>query len=441
MRFYRRDVSHLQVISPRNHMVFTPLLSSTTVGTLEARSVAVHIATIQKAIHEPQNQYLAGTATGVFPDRKVVEAFSDDGLRFFVNYDKLAIATGSQGSTFGIPGVEQHAHFLRDISHSERIRNDLIHNVALAGVPGRQVDEFTRLLHIVIVGGGPTGVEVAGELSNLINRDLRHVYPDRARAMRITLVEARELLGNFDVNLREYAARKLVNRGVRLKKGIVKEVQEKTITLTDGTIIPYGLCIWSTGVGPTPFTLSLPFAKTPVGRLAIDGYLRVLAPHKEDESGHVRGEGEAVAPKGKVTVLTEESQGASPSKYDVVPDVYALGDCCANTDAPLPALAQVAEQQGKYLAHALNQERASSGGDAPKPFEYKHLGSMATVGGTSAIMELGDAKSHHWSLTGFWSWVAWRSAYLTRLGSMRNRMVVMFDWTMTLLFGRDISRW
>lgn len=89
-----------------------------------------------------------------------------------------------QGSTFGIPGVEQHAHFLRDISHSERIRNDLIHNVALAGVPGRQVDEFTRLLHIVIVGGGPTGVEVAGELSNLINRDLRHVYPDRARAMR-----------------------------------------------------------------------------------------------------------------------------------------------------------------------------------------------------------------------------------------------------------------
>ncbi|GFH22073.1 pyr_redox_2 domain-containing protein, partial [Haematococcus lacustris] len=149
----------------------------------------------------------------------------------------------------------------------------------------RPLAEWQRLLHIVIVGGGPTGVEVAGELTDFVNevavcmtcgmvlslvQDLRRLYPDRARAMRITLVEAREVLGSFDPSLREYAARKLVQRGVQLRKGVVKTVTAQEITLTDGSVLPFGLCIWSTGVGPTPFIQSLPFAKTSHGRLAVD---------------------------------------------------------------------------------------------------------------------------------------------------------------------------
>jgi len=431
----------LTVISMRNHMVFTPLLASTTVGTLDARSVAVHITDIQKALFMPQNQLFIAEAKAVFPERKVVECLSNDGLRFYVSYDKLAICTGSQGSTFNIPGVLEHAHFLRDVKQADAIHNKLIENIAKSGIPGRQTDEYQRLLHIVIVGGGPTGVEVAGELTDFINQDLKNLYPERARSMRVTLIEAKEVLGSFDASLREYAARKLIRRGVQLRKGIVKQMNDKEITLTDGTVIPYGLCIWSTGVGPTPFTLSLPFTKTAVGRLAVDKFMRVLAPPKQDTTGHVRGEGERTGAQ-KVNILADESDTPSLDSMGVVPDVYALGDVCANPDKPLPALAQVAEQQGRYLAKVLNEQaKAAPGWQPSQEFVYKSLGAMASVGGNSAVLELEVAPPTHLSLAGWLSWVAWRSAYLTRLGSIPKRIMVAFNWTMTFLFGRDMSRW
>jgi NADH dehydrogenase FAD-containing subunit len=108
----------ITVISPRNHLVFTPLLSSCCVGTLESRAVTLAISDLQKALKAPYNYYYAADCISVDPHKKVIEACSADGLKFFVDYDALAIATGSQGSTFGIPGVEEHAHFLRDASNA-----------------------------------------------------------------------------------------------------------------------------------------------------------------------------------------------------------------------------------------------------------------------------------------------------------------------------------
>lgn len=109
---------------------------------------------------------------------------------------------------------------------------------------------------------------------------------------------------------------------------------------------------------------------------------------------------------------------------------------------------QVAEQQGRYLAEVLNRDArhldhpgTGSGGQKLAEFRYQHFGSMATVGAASAIMEVDGAKNQRFSLTGFGSWVAWRSAYLTRLGSWRNRFVVAGNWFMTFVFGRDMSRW
>ncbi|KAL4457622.1 hypothetical protein ABPG75_012487 [Micractinium tetrahymenae] len=434
----------ITIVSPRNHMVFTPLLASTCVGTVESRSVTVPIVDIQPSLQQPQNFYYAAQCSAIHPDDKLVECVSEDGLRFFVEYDQLAIATGSQGSTFGIPGVEQHTRFLRDAAHSTLIRSELVANWNKANIPGRSPQDRDRLLHVVVVGGGPTGVEFAGELSDFIKRDLRKIDPGRARDMRITMVEANELLGSFDSRLREYAARRLTQEGVQLVKGVVKEVREKEVELQDGRIIPFGLCVWSTGVGPTPFVLSLPFSKTPRGRLAIDKRLRVLMPPKLQASGHVWADGEKGPGPTKLTDVSmqqDEEDTEQHKDWAPVPNVYALGDCCADPDRPLPALAQVAEQQGKYLARVLNEAAAKLEPAEPRPFVYKHLGSMASLGGERAVLELGDGKQPKFSWAGFSSWVAWRSAYLTRLGTMKHRLYVAGDWTLTLLFGRDISRW
>lgn len=448
----------ITVISPRNHMVFTPLLASTCVGTIETRSVTVAIQDIQPALRAPQNFFFAANATSVDIDSKTVECKTEDGLSFYVEYDLLAVSTGSQGSTFGIKGVEEHTFPLRDASHSQAIRSQLIKNWLLANIPGRDPAERDRLLHIIVVGGGPTGVEFAGELAAFVNRDARSIDADRARDTRITLIEANELLGSFDSRLREYAARKLVNAGVHLMRGVVKEVKAGELELHGATKIKFGLCVWSTGVGPTEFTLSLPFAKTSKGRLAVDECLRVIAPPEETVaspkgggSGGTLGE-KHEEPKHMADIsiasagTTEHIPGSLGGR--VIENVYALGDCCANEQNPLPALAQVAEQQGKYLAKELNmkarKQKPRPGGSEEcltGPFLYKSLGSMASVGGTSAVIELHKGQKASYSWAGFTSWLAWRSAYLTRLGTWKARLFVMTNWTMTLIFGRDVSRW
>eukprot|EP00884_Botryococcus_braunii_P021353 jgi/Botrbrau1/7901/Bobra.9_2s0074.1 len=429
----------LTIVSPRNHMVFTPLLASCCVGTLEPRSVALPVLDIQPALRGPPNDYLSAEAVSVDPSAKTVLCKDAKGLTFMVDYDILVIGTGSQGSTFGIPGVEKYTRFLRNIRDVEGIRNHLLENWQLSNIPGRRMTERMRLLSTVVVGGGPTGVEFAGELVDFISHDLRRIDGERARDMRVTLVEANELLSSFDTRLREYATRKLHQAGVHLVKGIVKEVREDHVELRGGEVLPYGLCVWSTGVGPTPFTTSLPFARTSRGRIAVDDCLRVLVQKERSHPADIRGTGPAS--EAEVKINNNEEQHTEDTVLEPLGDVYALGDCCANVDRPLPALAQVAEQQGSYLALCLNKA-ARGGEDAPAaPFVYRHLGSMATVGEGKGLLQLGDKPAQRLSFTGFASWVAWRSAYLTRLGNWRNRLYVAINWTTSLLFGRDVSRW
>jgi NADH:ubiquinone reductase (non-electrogenic) len=408
-------------VSPRNHMVFTPLLASTCVGTLEFRSVAEPIGRIQPAISsEPGSYFFLANCTGVNAQEHVIHCKTvtdvqdkSEPRNFNVSYDKLVIASGATASTFSINGVNEHAIFLREVHHAQEIRRKLLLNLMLSDVPGVTDEEKRRLLHCVVVGGGPTGVEFSGELSDFIMKDVHQRYSHVKDYIHVTLIEANEILSSFDDRLRVYATKQLTKSGVRLVRGIVKDVQQKKIVLTDGTEVPYGLLVWSTGVGPSPFVNALGFPKAPGGRIGVDEWLRV------------------------------------PS----VEDVYSIGDCCGfleSTGQPtLPALAQVAERQGKYLAHQINKIGKEGGGRANgvkdinlgSPFVYKHLGSMATVGRYKALVDLRQSKEGKGvSLAGFPSWFIWRSAYLTRVVSWRNRFYVAINWATTFVFGRDISR-
>ncbi|KAL8129963.1 hypothetical protein V2J09_019118 [Rumex salicifolius] len=404
-------------VSPRNHMVFTPLLASTCVGTLEFRSVAEPIGRIQPSIStEPGSYFFLANCTKLDPHDHLLhcETVTDGGAqslkpwKFKISYDKLVIASGAEASTFGIHGVQEHAIFLREVHHAQEIRRRLLLNLMLSDVPGISEEQKKRLLHCVVVGGGPTGVEFSGELSDFIMNDVRKRYAHVKDYIHVTLIEANEILSSFDDRLRRYATKQLIKSGVRLVHGMVKDVQPDKIILTDGSEVPYGLLVWSTGSNLWIFQ-NLPVE----GKIGIDEWLRV------------------------------------PS----VPDVFAIGDCSGfleSTGKPvLPALAQVAERQGKYLAQLMNQvgkaggARANSGKDLDlgDPFVYKHLGSMATLGRYKALVDLRQSKEGKGvSMAGFVSWFIWRSAYLTRVISWRNRLYVAINWLTTLIFGRDISR-
>ncbi|XP_022715959.1 internal alternative NAD(P)H-ubiquinone oxidoreductase A1, mitochondrial-like [Durio zibethinus] len=408
-------------ISPRNHMVFTPLLASTCVGTLEFRSVAEPVSRIQSALStSPHSYFYLASCIGVDTNKHEVycETMSNGGLphepyQFKVAYDKLVIAAGAEPLTFGIKGVKENAYFLREVNHAQEIRKKLLLNLMLSVNPGISEEEKKRLLHCVIIGGGPTGVEFSGELSDFIMRDVQERYSHVKDYIKVTLIEANEILSSFDVGLRQYATNHLTKSGVHLMRGVVKEVHPKKIVLSDGTDVPYGLLVWSTGVGPSQFVKSLDLPMSPGGRIGVDEWLRV------------------------------------PS----VEDVFALGDCAGFLEqtgkSVLPALAQVAERQGKYLVEVFNRIGKQDGGKAfsakdmslGEPFVYKHLGSMASVGRYKALVDLRQSKDAKGiSLAGFVSWLIWRSAYLTRVVSWRNRFYVAVNWATTLVFGRDNSR-
>ncbi|XP_050212933.1 internal alternative NAD(P)H-ubiquinone oxidoreductase A1, mitochondrial-like [Mercurialis annua] len=408
-------------ISPRNHMVFTPLLASTCVGTLEFRSVAEPVSRIQSALSGDANSYFyLASCNGIDTDKHEVycETVSNGGLpqepyKFKVAYDKLVIASGAEPLTFGIKGVEEHAFFLREVNHAQEIRKKLLLNLMLSENPGISEEEKNRLLHCVVIGGGPTGVEFSGELSDFILKDVRERYTHIKDHIKVTLIEANEILSSFDVGLRQYATNHLTKSGVRFTRGVVKEVHPKKLVLSDGTEVPYGLLVWSTGVGPSKFVKSLNVPKSPGGRIGIDEWLRIGS----------------------------------------VEDVFALGDCAGfleQTGRPvLPALAQVAERQGKYLVKLFNKIGHENGGkafcakDVPlgDPFVYKHMGSMASVGRYKALVDLRQSKDDKGvSMAGFVSWLIWRSAYLTRVLSWRNRFYVAVNWATTFVFGRDNSR-
>lgn len=385
----RRDDFRVTLISPRNYFLFTPLLTSTTVGTIEFRSVIEPVRALRGV------RYLQGYAERIDEGARTVTCRgTSDGRPFDVSYDQLVVAVGAMPATFGIPGVREHAIFLRDLADARTVRQRIIEQLERASTPGLDDEERARLLTFVVVGGGPTGVEFAAELHDFVDEDLPRWYPEAAGAVRICLLEATgQILSGFGEKLRDFARRVFARDGIEIRMhAAVTEVTEEALVLSDGARLPYGLIVWSTGIAPTDLVQGLDWPKNSRGQLLVDGSLRVAGKQ----------------------------------------DVYALGDCAALSSEPLPATAQVAQQQGKYLAKAL---RTRAAGQEPAPFRFRALGMLAYVGDRKALADL-----PHWEGRGWVTWLFWRSVYLTRLVSWRNKFLVLLDWFKTMVFGRDPSR-
>ncbi|CAE6516788.1 unnamed protein product [Rhizoctonia solani] len=398
------------VISPRSYFAFTPLLASTAVGTLEFR------AAIEPVRRKGVELYQAWAETVDFENKSIVVQSNlgsgldkdQGGEKFTVKYDKLVIAPGAYSQTFNIPGVPQHAYFLKDVSDARRIRQRILSNFERAALPTTSPSERDKLLHFAIVGGGATGVEFAAELHDLLHDDLPALYPTQGtkslveQHARITIYDvAPRILGMFDTALSEFAERHLKREGVTVRPNhIVERVEPGMLHFKGGEVVSFGMLVWATGLATNPFVAGMKgIEKEPShqARILTDAKLRVL----------------------------KEGGG-------VVADVFALGDCAAVKDGPiLPTTAQVASQKAKYLAKHLNADDPNTTPD----FAFKNFGALAYLGGWRAIMQ-GESQN----VKGWAAWVIWRGAYLTKSVSWRNKILIPTLWMINWLFGRDISR-
>ncbi|XP_010455838.1 PREDICTED: external alternative NAD(P)H-ubiquinone oxidoreductase B2, mitochondrial [Camelina sativa] len=497
----------VQIISPRNYFAFTPLLPSVTCGTVEARSVVEPVRNIGRK--NVDTSYLEAECFKIDPSSKKVYCRSKQGLasngkkEFSVDYDYLVIATGAQSNTFNIPGVEENCHFLKEVEDAQKIRKTVIDSFEKASLPDLSDEERKRILHFVVVGGGPTGVEFAAELHDFVSEDLVSLYPRAKGSVQITLLEAADhILTMFDKRITEFAEEKFSRDGIDVKLGsMVTKVNEKDISAkTKGgevSSIPYGMIVWSTGIGTRPVIKD--FMKQ-IGQgnrraLATDEWLRVegcdniyalgdcatinqrkvmedvsaiFSKADKDKSGTltlkefqeamddicVRYPQVELYLKSKrmrgIADLLKEAETDDGSKKNIELKIEEFKSALSQVDSQvkfLPATAQVAAQQGAYLAKCFDRmEECEKNPEGPirmrgegrhrfRPFRYRHLGQFAPLGGEQTAAQLpGD-----WVSIGHSSQWLWYSVYASKQVSWRTRVLVVSDWMRRFIFGRDSS--
>ncbi|PKI62800.1 hypothetical protein CRG98_016808, partial [Punica granatum] len=277
---------NVQVVSPRNYFAFTPLLPSVTCGTVEARSIVEPIRNIVRK-KNMDIRYWEAECFKIDAQNKKIYCRSTNNLNgkkeFIVEYDYLIVAMGARSNTFNIPGVEENCKFLKEVEDAQEIRRGVIDCFEKASLPNLSDEERKKILHFVVVGGGPTGVEFAAELHDFVNEDIVKLYPRVQELVKITLLEAADhILGMFDKRITEFAERKFKRDGIDVRTGsMVVKVSDKEIATKErsGEVssIPYGMAVWSTGIGTRPvirdFMQQIGQAKRRA--LATDEWLRV----------------------------------------------------------------------------------------------------------------------------------------------------------------------
>ncbi|KAH9026835.1 FAD/NAD-P-binding domain-containing protein [Lactarius pseudohatsudake] len=426
---------NVTVISPRNFFLFTPLLPSVAVGTLASKSILQPIRYMTRH-KERKITVIEAQAKSVDPIAKTITFADETEVQGEVSsttipFDYLVYAVGAETQTFGIPGVKEHACFMKEIQDAERFKRRFMDCVETAGFPGQKEEEIERLLHMAVVGGGPTGIEVSGELHDFLEDDLKAWYPELSNKIKITLIEALpSVLPMFSRELIDYTVSTFKESKIDILTGtMVKEIKDKSVVLQmpDKSVkeVPVGLVVWAGGNKARDVSVDLmsrlPDAQKNRRGITVDDHLRMAG-----------------------------TDGT----------IFALGDCTSSQYAPT---AQVASQQGAYLARMFRQfakrdalleqvsaakqegtntenlEKQLKKAENLRPFHYSHQGSLAYIGSEKAIADL-EFFHHKFASGGVATFLFWRSAYLSSLFSMRNRVLVASDWLKVKLFGRDLVR-
>ena len=366
------------LIDRNNYHLFTPLLYQVASSLLNPSDIAQPVRSMFRGSRNVR--VLRAEVTGIDFDRKAVRT-ADGGEHA---YDRLVIAAGSTTNYFGLESVERTALGLKDLPEALELRNHILSALEQATQAGEE--EAARWLTFVVVGGGPTGVEYAGALAELVRAVLPNEYPElAARTVRIVLVEGLdEVLPTFPADLGREARRALAGRGIDVVTGVrVMDVGDGgSIVLSNGRELRAGTLVWAAGVKPAGLAEALDVPRSRSGRVEVDEYLRV---------------------KGR-------------------DGVYAIGDIASVIDDghEVPMLSAPAMQEGRHVARAIIDELE---GGLPRPFRYRERGSMATIGRNAAVAEL---RGLH--LKGFIGWLTWLVVHLYYLIGFRNRLTVLLGW-------------
>lgn len=377
-------------------------------------------------------------------------AKKEEGKRWEVAYDKLVVSVGCYSQTFGTKGVKEHAFFMKDIGDARKVRKRILECFEIAALPTTSDPLRKQLLNFAVVGGGPTGMEFAAELSDLVSDDMSKLYPTLAPKVRVTVYDvAPRILSMFDAKLGEYAMKIFKREGVdvrtshhiqELRPGLPRdgdgldEVADSqgcyTLTTKEDGDIGIGMCVWSTGLMMNPFVQKLlekthqfPSASAKV----IEGAQRDQLSKDEEwvieknpKTGamvvdeHMRIQLQSKMPKKK-----DGNEQAPPSSLAYMTDVFALGDNANVRDTPLPATAQTANQQALWLGKQLNNDTV-----AIQAFKFKNLGMMTYLGSWRGVLQTGGGKG----VEGYLAWLVWRGAYFSMSLSLRNKILIPTYW-------------
>ncbi len=372
------------LVDRQNYHTFQPLLYQVATAALEPEEIAHAVRGIFQ--RRPHFHFRLGTVTGVDWSGKAI--LLDDDSRLC--YDYLVLATGAATHFFGVEGAEAYGFPLKCLAEAVALRCHIIRQFEAADRNPALIE--AGALTFVVVGGGPTGVEMAGALMELFRLVLRKDYPhlpvDRAR---VVLVEAQDrLLGGFHADSQAHACKILERRGIEVRFGEqVVRVTPEAVCFRSGTVLPTRTLVWAAGVRANPPAVVPGLERTQGGRLVVADDLSV--------PGH--------------------------------PEVFVIGDLGASTDARghlHPQLAAVAMQGARHVARQIRRRMTGRPGTA---FRYKDKGIMATIGRNAAVAELGGGLRAR----GFIAWVLWLALHLIMLIGFRNRLNVLVNWAWNYL--------
>jgi NADH dehydrogenase len=375
------------LVSQRNYLLFTPMLAEVAAGSVEAGNVGVSLRAAC-----PRTRFRRAEVLGVDPDRRLVHLRRGDAMEA-LPYDHLVLALGAVPNFRDLPGVAANSLTVATLEDARRLRDHVLGRLEQADHEPDPA-ERRRWLTFVVAGGGFAGTETVASLFDLVHSTLRYFPHVRASEPRFVLVHSRErILPELGDRLAGHASGKLVGRGIELRLGVtVAAADPGGVRLSDGERIAARTLVWAAGTRPSP----VPLGGADGGAVPVDRHLRVRGSR----------------------------------------NVWAVGDCARVPDPAVrggvcPPTAQHATRQGRAVADNVV---AALTGAAPEPFRFRGLGFLVPLGRQSAAAELRGMR-----FSGLPAWLLWRGVYLWKLPGTQKRLRVLLDWTLELLFPRDVA--